>query len=378
MSIRLMHLADLHLGAPFSYLGDKARQRAQDLESALARALKLAPEKNVHAIVIAGDLFDSFNPPPDLVARVKAAFDEAARNGIHIILIPGTHDSHRYAQSVYRREQLPGVDILLDDAKPIRKNLNGQDVHFYGFSGGYASGRGEPPFRRGDGEGLHVALVHGSVTDGTHWVASPRDYSLRPAELEASGFDYVALGHHHNFREVGRDVPAVYPGTLEGLKFGENGDRYLVIAEIDENRAAIEKVKHNRRTLSEIQIEPALAGIGCDDELSAAIEKHADPDAIVRVHLSGPANFIPSCQGVEARLADRFFHLEIADETSMYDSEMIRSVKTENTVRGIFVRKMLERIERASDEERTKAKLALRLGIEQFTRIGNENQQTPD
>lgn len=378
MSIRLMHLADLHLGAPFSYLGDKAGQRAEDLESAFARALKLAPEKNAHAVVIAGDLFDSFNPPPDLVARVKGLLAETTRNSIPVILIPGTHDSHRYAQSVYRREQFAGVDILLEGAKPIRKNLNGHDVYFYGFSGGYASGQGSPPFRRGDGEGLHVALVHGSVTDGTHWSASTRDFSLRPAELEASGFDYVALGHHHNFKQMSRGVPAVYPGTLEGLKFGENGDRYLVIAEIDEGRATVEKVKHNRRTLSEIRIEPALAGIGCDDELSAAIEKHADPEAIVRVHLSGPANFIPSRQQVEARLADRFFHLEIADETSMYDSEMIRSVKTENTVRGIFVRKMLERIERAPDEERTAAELALRLGIEQFTRISNENQQAPD
>ena len=99
MSIRIMHLADLHLGASLSYLGDRAAERARDLESALARALALAAEKDVHAVLIAGDLFDSFNPSGELVATVKAAFAKTTENGVPIILIPGTHDSHRYYSS---------------------------------------------------------------------------------------------------------------------------------------------------------------------------------------------------------------------------------------------------------------------------------------
>ena len=374
MSVRLMHLADLHLGAPLAYLGEKAAQRSEELESALTRALELAPEKNVHAVVIAGDLFDSFNPPPELAAGVKAAFQKLTETGTPVILIPGTHDSHRYSRCIYRRTEFSGLDILLDAGKPVRKCLNGHEVHFYGYSGASTAGRDAPPFRRGASKGIHVALAHGPVVEAGHWTPGSRDFPITPKELEASGFDYVALGHHHNLREFkfGKSS-AVYPGTLEGLKFGENGARHLIIAEISEAGVVLEKIKHNRRTLSEVNIDLALAGIASGRELAAAIAKHSDPDGIVRVSLTGTADFPPAPREVQSCLADRFFHLEIADETSMVDSEMIRSIMKENTVRGIFARKMLERIDQSGDEDRAVAEMALRLGIEQFVRVPDEN-----
>jgi hypothetical protein len=43
----------------------------------------------------------------------------------------------------------------------------------------------------------------------------------------------------------------------------------------------------------------------------------------------------------------------------------------ENTVRGIFRRKMVEKVEHSTDEDRLATELALRLGMEQFTR-GND------
>lgn len=375
MSIRLMHLADLHLGAPLSHLGDGAAQRSQELESALSRALDSAPEKNVHAILIAGDLFDSFNPPPDLVARVKAAFKKVADGGIPIILIPGTHDSRRYSQCVYKHAEFPGVDVFMESGKPILKNLNGRDVYFYGFSGERKKDGGAA-FCRGPKEGVHIALVHGPVVEAEHWTSSARDFPLRPKELEISGFDYVALGHHHNFREyrLGKTT-AVYPGTLEGLKFGEEGDRYLVIAEIGDDNVSIEKIKHNHRTLSQIQIDLATSAMGSIEGLVSAIEKRSDPNAIVKVSLTGPADFLLSIQEIEPRLGESFFHIEIADETSVVGGGLIRSIMNEDTVRGIFVRKMLERIETSCDEERATAELALRLGVEQFMRVRDENNQ---
>ncbi len=370
MSIRLMHLADLHLGAPLSYLGDKAGQRSRELEEALMRALALIPEKNVHVVAIAGDLFDSPTPPLELVARVKAAFKKVTDGGVPIVLITGTHDNHRYSRCVYKSNEFAGTDILFGAGERIRKNINGHDVFFYGYSGGRDKGDNVAAFRRGEGDGLHIALVHGTVNEGTHWAPSPRDYSLRPDEIEKSGFHYVALGHHHNFREFRLGTtPAVYPGTLEGRKFGENGDRHVVIAEIGEHGVTLEKIKHNQRTLSEIQIDLTQQGIASAGELTKAIEKYADPNSIVKVALTGTADFIPSKDEIEALLSDRFFHLEITDDTSLFQSEMVQSIKNEKTVRGIFTRTMLEKIAQSSDEDRETAELALRLGVEQFMQL---------
>ena len=372
MSIRLMHLADLHLGAPFSYLGGKALERSRDLESALARAFDVAAEKNVHAILIAGDLFNLHNPPRDLISRTKATLAKAAGAGISVILIPGTHDSYRYSKCVYRHNEFPGVDVLVDPGKPFAKNLNGRDVYFYGFSGGRK--KGDAPFVCGPEAGVHIALVHGPVTEAEHWNPSPRDYPLTPSEIEISGFDYVALGHHHDFREFRfAKTTAVYPGTLEGLKFGESGERYLVLSEIGDEGVSIEKIIHNHKTLSEIHIDLATSAIASTEGLVSAIEKRSDPNSLVRVKLTGMADFLPSIREVESRLDGRFFHLEISDSTSVVGGELIRSIRSEETVRGIFVGKMLKQIESSNAEDRAAAELALRLGIEQFIQVGDED-----
>ena len=63
--IRLLHLADLHLGTEPSYLGDVAKQRGNDFINAFERAVDfaLAPENDIHGVLIAGDLLDRHNPP---------------------------------------------------------------------------------------------------------------------------------------------------------------------------------------------------------------------------------------------------------------------------------------------------------------------------
>lgn len=376
MNIRLMHLADLHLGAPLSYLGEKAVQRTKELESALMRALAMAKEKNVHAIVIAGDLFNSFDPAPDLVARVKAAFQKTAETGIPAILIPGTHDSYRYARCVYRHEEFPAVDILLENGKPLPKNLNGHNVFFYGYSGTGKSDRDSSNFHRCIEEGIHIALVHGTISGGTHWSTSTRDFPLDSDDIRDSGFDYIALGHHHDFQEFkyGK-LSAVYPGTLEGLKFGEEGERHLLIAEISENGAILERTPHNQRTLSKVHLDLSASGIESTEDLAIEIEKRADPNAILKIVLSGAADFVIPLSQLEARFADRFFYLEITDDTSMIGGELIRSYANEDTVRGVFTRTMLRKLENSTEEERPATELALKLGIEQFMRIRDEDNK---
>jgi DNA repair exonuclease SbcCD nuclease subunit len=372
-----MHLADLHLGASLSYLGARAPERRRDLESALARSLGVAAERNVHAILIAGDLFNAHNPPTDLVMRTEAALAKASRGGIPVILIPGTHDSYRYSKCVYRQNEFPGVDVLVDPAKPIMKQLNGQDIYFYGFSG--RRDKTDPGFACGPEDGIHVALVHGPVTEAGHWNPSPRDFPLTPGEIEVSGFNYVALGHHHDFREFRfAGSTAVYPGTLEGLKFGENDERYLIISEIGDDGVTVEKITHNKKTLSEIRIDLATSAIASVEGLASAIEKRSDPKALMRVKFTGAADFLPSIRGIESHLEGCFFHLEILDETSVVGGELIRSIRSEETVRGIFVSKMLERIENSSPTERAAAELALRLGVEQFIQVRDEDNQNFD
>ena len=72
--VRLLHLADLHLGAKFKSLGEKSVTRREDLSEAFKRAIDFAlEEKNkIDAVLFAGDTFDSHNPAKDATELFRA------------------------------------------------------------------------------------------------------------------------------------------------------------------------------------------------------------------------------------------------------------------------------------------------------------------
>jgi len=69
---------------------------------------------------------------------------------------------------------------------------------------------------------------------------------------------------------------------------------------------------------------------------------------------------------LKERVREKLFHLELDDETTTFDSVLIRRFEEERTIRGLFVRRMQEQIRSAHDEERALYEHALKIGLEQF------------
>ncbi len=68
--LRLLHLADVHLGARHPDLGDAAAAQRERQFAALATAVDLAIAEKVEVVLVAGDLFDSgVAAPPHRGAR---------------------------------------------------------------------------------------------------------------------------------------------------------------------------------------------------------------------------------------------------------------------------------------------------------------------
>jgi len=67
---------------------------------------------------------------------------------------------------------------------------------------------------------------------------------------------------------------------------------------------------------------------------------------------------------------DQFFHLELKDEISIIGSESIELIKKEKTVRGAFVAKLIDGINKLDEREQKVRELALRKGLESLGGIG--------
>ena len=230
----LLHIADVHLGLNGTHDGSLE-------ERAFSAALDHAVEADLDAVLVVGDLFDHARVSDELLAWTAK---ELARVERPVVLLVGNHDALDEG-SVHERfrvpERCPNV-ILVTEHDGELVEVPGTDVVVWGramlrHERAYKPLAGVPEKPEGT---WGVVAAHGLVlrSDKPSHHASP----MRPAELDAIEWDYVALGHHHGHEVLREDpCPVVYPGATARSLHGEPGA--VVVRFADGARAAVDGVR---------------------------------------------------------------------------------------------------------------------------------------
>ncbi|TYP00235.1 exonuclease SbcD [Geothermobacter ehrlichii] len=353
--IRILHTADLHLGAAFPTLGAREQQRREDFLATFTRIVDLAIAEKVELVLVAGDLFDRCDPDSGLVGFVQGAFARLDDAGIGVVLLPGTHDHQLAGTGVYRRENFPTAVLLTDVqvATPVKLRVGREDVYLYGFAAGVAE---EPAallagMRRRFDDGLHVGLLHGSLEGSPEWDYRGKDLPFALTDLQDWDLDYLALGHYHRFQELslGGRLYGCYPGSPEGKRFGENGPRYVLLVEIGPRTASVRPVEIQTRKLVEktIELEAGITG----EAVARMVEAAADCDDLVRLRLHGTLERALDIDWLTGRCRSAFFHLDLVDETRWLSDERLDELAREESVRGECVRRFRKLLRRTDDDE---------------------------
>ena len=115
--MRLLHIADLHIGkrvCEFSMLGDQRH--------VLAQVVALLREREVDALLVAGDLYDKAQPSSEAVALVDWFLSEVEATGVPAVVIPGNHDSAErvaYAGALLARQGIHVAPVYDGSIEPV-------------------------------------------------------------------------------------------------------------------------------------------------------------------------------------------------------------------------------------------------------------------
>jgi DNA repair protein SbcD/Mre11 len=375
--LRLLHTADVHLGARHADLGDRAATQRERQFAAFVATIDLALAEKVDLVLIAGDLFDSNVQPKRSVERAAAQLQRLVDARIRLVISPGTHDVFDRA-SIYRAYDISamagavGSDLVtvLDPDHPD-VHLKALDAVVHGRC--FATKRAPHSPLEGldtandDRATWHVGVLHAALaiegkTDGD-------DVVVTSDEIAATRLDYLALGHWHSTQKgkAGKTSWA-YSGAPEPIALDQDGAGNVLVVSLEEaegkKRVTIEERRVGRTRVEKVQLD--AASVGSQPSLVAKLAERADPDLVLDVEITGvkPDELDVHVDEVEAELAERFLKLRVRDRSvaPLPDGPAISA----DTVLGAFIRDLEAQIAEAEagDDDATSNELrdSLRLG----------------
>jgi len=284
--MKILHTADWHLGKKLEYFS-----RFEEQVAVLDEICHIAASEAVDVVVIAGDIFDNFNPSTEATALLYKTLKRLCDNGNRLVIgIAGNHDSPDridlpdslakelgiffigYPNAIiepitidsgiqltksdngFIEFKLPKFDYPLrclvtpfpneirlktflgDDKKEIELN-NWLQQHWQHLADAYC-----------DSKGCNIAIAHlfmqtkygdqQSEPEGERSIIVGTA-SIIPTSCIPKQIQYTALGHLHNFQNIHtKEQPIVYSSSPLAYSFAEAGqEKKVVIVTLAPNQA---------------------------------------------------------------------------------------------------------------------------------------------
>lgn len=257
--MRFLHTSDWHVGKTL-----KGHSRLDEQERVLREIVGIAREREVDAVLVAGDLYDTAAPTAAAQQLVVRTLMGLARDGIPVVAIAGNHD-HAPTLDAYRPlAGAAGITLV----GHVRTAERGGVVELTAGSTGERATIAVLPFLsqryavraaelvnrtpaentadydqhlrdvlenltggfRDDAVNLvmaHLTVLNGKMGGGERTAQSIFEYAV-PASIFPVETHYVALGHLHRRQRMEAPCPVHYSGAPLAVDFGEQQNTPVV------------------------------------------------------------------------------------------------------------------------------------------------------
>ena len=257
--MKFLHTSDWHIGKTL-----KGRDRLDEQRAVLAEIAQIAEDHRVDAVLVAGDVYESWAPSAPAQHLVIQTLLRLRQAGAEVIVIAGNHDHGPTFEAYRPLMNVAGITLV----GMVRPPDRGGVVRFRARSGGEDVQVAVLPFltqryavraaeivtqtpsenvraydemvRRvvaaltgGFSDGTvnllmsHLTCIGGTFGGGERSAQSIFEYSV-PASIFPVSAHYVALGHLHRRQSLPAHCPVYYSGSPIAVDFGEQDNTSVV------------------------------------------------------------------------------------------------------------------------------------------------------
>lgn len=253
--MRILHTGDWHLGRTL-----EGRSRLLEQEKFLDELVAMAEDQQADVIMMAGDVYDSVNPP---AAAEGMFYDAAARlseNGRQLVVIAGNHDQPERVSAVSPLVSRQGISLVgLPSSEAVRIHIPRTDEIAIIAALPYPSEARLSELLAGEGDetelrlaysakvGMlmrqlassfqadtvnlamsHIYVLGGVESDSERPIQVGGAYTVDPSAMDI-GAQYTALGHLHRPQAVKGNGMIRYSGSPLAYSFSEAGQAKSVM-----------------------------------------------------------------------------------------------------------------------------------------------------
>lgn len=234
--MRILHLADLHLGKIFHDV-----HMTEDQSHILEQIVDIARDSSADVVAVSGDVYDRSVPPVQATVVMDDFLTRLIEGGIQVVMTPGNHDSAERvsfgsrlmsSRGLYIASGLPAAVqpvTLADDHGPVtfyplpyieplllKKTLDDPDISDFDSAMSRIMANLPAP------AGRSVCLAH-CFTRGGQESESERPLAIGGSSLVETGhfqrFNLTLLGHLHRPQKINATV--YYAGSPLAYSFSE-------------------------------------------------------------------------------------------------------------------------------------------------------------
>lgn len=354
--MKFVHIADMHFDTPFRMLSDRAdlgEIRRLEQRKAFKKIIEYIKQNEIPYLFIAGDLYDHAYIRESTIKYINELFEQIPNTKIYIS--PGNHDP--YLKNSYYATYSWSKNVKIFTEKIEKVENEDCTLYGFGFENFYLENANIEEIQLQNKEKINILITHCNL-DGSD--KAEREYNnLSSKKLKEIGFDYIALGHIHK-RNIEEKTNIVYPGSTISLGFDELGTHGMVVGTIEKGKLELEFVPLDEKELKEVELN--ISEIETIEELLETINQlPIEENKLYKITLIGKRNMEINLYKL-IKMLEKKEIIKIKNKTKLgYDVEKI--AKEQTTLRGIYVKEMLERIKQEPDKKEMLEK-ALEIGLE--------------